>query len=170
LHAGVVIGADGFGFAPTQDKNYKKIPQIGNVIVEDKVDIGANTCIDRATLGSTIIRKGAIIDNLVQIAHNVEVGENTAIAAQSGISGSTKIGKNCILAGQTGLVGHLTIANGTIITAQSGVGRNILKENLVYEGSPAFKHKDFQKAYIHFRRLNELVNRVNELEKQLKEK
>jgi UDP-3-O-[3-hydroxymyristoyl] glucosamine N-acyltransferase len=170
LHAGVVIGADGFGFAPTQDKNYKKIPQIGNVVLEDNVDIGANTCIDRATLGSTIIRKGAIIDNLVQIAHNVEIGENTAIAAQSGISGSTKIGKNCILAGQAGLAGHLTIANGTIITAQAGVGRNILKENGVYEGAPAFKHKDFRKSYIHFRRLDDLVNRVNELEKQLKEK
>ena len=170
VNSGVVIGADGFGFAPTKDKNYKKIPQIGNVVIEDKVDIGANSCIDRATLGSTIIRKGAIIDNLVQIAHNVEIGENTAIAAQTGISGSTKIGKNCILAGQTGFAGHLNIANGTIITAQSGVGRNILKENQVYEGSPAFKHKDFQKSFIHFRRLNDLVNRVNELEKQLKEK
>lgn len=170
LHAGVVIGADGFGFAPTADKNYKKIPQIGNVIVEDKVEIGANTCIDRATLGSTIIRKGAIIDNLAQIAHNVEIGENTAVAAQTGISGSTKIGNNCILAGQTGFAGHLTIANGTIITAQSGVGRNIKQENTIYEGSPAFKHKDFQKSYIHFRRLNDLVNRVNELEKQMKQK
>lgn len=170
VHAGVVIGADGFGFAPTEDKNYKKIPQIGNVIVEDKVEIGANTCIDRATLGSTIIRKGAIIDNLVQIAHNVEIGENTAVAAQAGISGSTKIGSNCILAGQTGFAGHLTIGNGTIITAQSGVGRNIKQENTIYEGSPAFKHKDFQKSYIHFRRLNDLVNRVNELERQLKAK
>lgn len=170
IHSGVVLGADGFGFAPTADKNYQKIPQIGNVVLEDNVEVGANSCIDRATLGSTIIRKGAIIDNLVQIAHNVEIGENTAIAAQTGISGSTKIGNNCILAGQTGFAGHLTIANGTIITAQSGVGRNIKQENTIYEGSPAFKHKDFQKSYIHFRRLNDLVNRVNELEKQLKEK
>ena len=170
LHAGVVIGADGFGFAPNEDKSYKKVPQIGNVVIEDNVDIGSNTCIDRATLGSTIIRKGAIIDNLVQIAHNVEIGEHTAVAAQTGISGSTKFGSNCILAGQTGFAGHLTIANGTIVTAQSGVGRNIKQENTIYEGSPAFKHKDFQKSYIHFRRLNDLVNRVNELEKQLKEK
>jgi UDP-3-O-[3-hydroxymyristoyl] glucosamine N-acyltransferase len=170
LHAGAVIGADGFGFAPNEDKSYKKVPQIGNVVIEDNVDIGANTCIDRATLGSTIIRKGAIIDNLVQIAHNVEIGEHTAVAAQTGISGSTKFGSNCILAGQTGFAGHLTIANGTIVTAQSGVGRNIKQENTIYEGSPAFKHKDFQKSYIHFRRLNDLVNRVNELEKQLKEK
>jgi UDP-3-O-[3-hydroxymyristoyl] glucosamine N-acyltransferase len=169
LHAGVVIGADGFGFAPQQDKNYRKVPQIGNVVIEDNVDIGANTCIDRATLGSTIIRKGAIIDNLVQIAHNVEIGENTAVAAQTGISGSTRFGKNCILAGQTGFAGHLTIADGTIITAQSGVGRNIKQENTIYEGSPAFKHKDFQKSYIHFRRLDELVKRVNELENKLKE-
>jgi UDP-3-O-[3-hydroxymyristoyl] glucosamine N-acyltransferase len=168
LHAGTVIGADGFGFAPQQDKNYRKVPQIGNVIIEDNVDIGANSCIDRATLGSTIIRKGAIIDNLVQIAHNVEIGENTAVAAQTGISGSTKFGKNCILAGQTGFAGHLNIADGTIVTAQSGVGRNIKQSNTIYEGSPAFKHKDFQKSYIHFRRLNELVNRVNELEHKLK--
>ena len=170
LHAGVVIGADGFGFALNEDKSYKKVPQIGNVVIEDNVDIGANSCIDRATLGSTFIRKGAIIDNLVQIAHNVEIGEHTAVASQTGISGSTKIGNNCILAGQTGFAGHLTIANGTIITAQSGVGRNIKQEGTIYEGSPAFKHKDFQKSYIHFRRLNDLVNRVNELEKQLKEK
>lgn len=168
LHAGVVIGADGFGFAQQTDKNYRKVPQIGNVVIEDNVDIGANTCIDRATLGSTFIRKGAIIDNLVQIAHNVEIGENTAVAAQSGISGSTKFGKNCILAGQTGFAGHLNIADGTIITAQSGVGRNIKEKNTVYEGSPAFKHKDFQKSYIHFRRLNQLVSRVNDLEHKLK--
>ena len=169
LHAGIVIGADGFGFAQQQDKNYRKVPQIGNVIIEDNVDIGANTCIDRATLGSTIIRKGAIIDNLVQIAHNVEIGENTAVAAQTGISGSTKFGKNCILAGQTGFAGHLNIANGTIITAQSGVGRNIKEENTIYEGSPAFRHKDFQKSYIYFRRLSELVKRIDELEQKLKD-
>lgn len=166
VHAGAVIGADGFGFAPQQDKNYKKIPQIGNVIIEDSVDIGANTCIDRATIGSTIIRKGAIIDNLVQIAHNVEIGEKTAIAAQTGISGSTKFGKNCILAGQTGFAGHLNIADGTIITAQSGVGRNIKEENTIYEGSPAFKHKEFQKSYIHFRRLDNIVKRIDILEKK----
>lgn len=164
IHAGVVIGSDGFGFAAQKDKDYKKVPQIGNVIIEDNVDIGANTCIDRATLGSTIIRKGAIIDNLVQIAHNVEIGERTAIAAQTGISGSTKFGKNCILAGQTGFAGHLNIADGTIVTAQSGVGRNIKEENTIYEGSPAFKHKDFQKSYIYFRRLSTLVKRIDDLE------
>lgn len=169
LHSGAVIGADGFGFNMQQDKNYQKVPQIGNVIIEDRVDIGANTCIDRATLGSTIIREGAIIDNLIQIAHNVEIGKNTAIAAQTGISGSTKIGAHCILAGQTGFAGHLKIANGTIITAQSGVGRNIKEENTIYEGSPAFKHKDFQKSYIYFRRLGDLVKRIDELENKLRD-
>lgn len=168
LHAGVVAGSDGFGFAPQDDKTYKKIPQIGNVVIEDNVEIGANTTLDRATLGSTIIRKGAKLDNLIQIAHNVEIGENTAIAAQTGISGSTKIGRNCVIAGQVGVVGHIKITDGTIITAQSGVTKGPKKPGMMIGGSPAFDHGDFQKSSVHFKRLNELVNRVNQLERQLK--
>ncbi len=169
LHAGVVIGADGFGFAPQSDNNYKKIPQIGNVILEDNVEIGANTTIDRATIGSTIIRKGAKIDNLIQIAHNVIVGENTIIAAQTGISGSTKIGKNCLIGGQVGIIGHLEIADGVMIAAQSGIGKSISEENSVHEGSPSFLKRDFQRSYIHFRRLDSTIKRINELERKLKE-
>lgn len=168
LHAGVVIGADGFGFAPLEDSNYQKIPQIGNVILEDSVEIGANTTIDRATMGSTIIRKGAKIDNLIQIAHNVIVGKNTIIAAQSGISGSTKIGKNCLIGGQVGIIGHLEIADGVMIAAQSGVGKSIKEEKTMHEGSPAFGIRDFQRSYIHFRRFDKLVKRINELERKLK--
>jgi len=168
LHAGTVIGADGFGFAPVEDDNYKKIPQIGNVILEDSVEIGANTTIDRATMGSTIIRKGAMIDNLIQIGHNVIIGENTIIAAQSGVSGSTKIGKNCLIGGQVGIIGHLEIADKVMIAAQSGVGKSIKEEKAMYEGSPAFPIRDFQRSYIHFRRFDKLVKRVNELENQLK--
>lgn len=170
LHAGVVVGSDGFGFAPQEDKTYKKIPQIGNVVIEDDVEIGANTCIDRATMGSTIIRKGVKLDNLIQIAHNVEIGENTVIAAQTGISGSTKIGKNCIIAGQVGIVGHLSIADGMTITAQSGVTKTFKKEGSVIGGSPAFDHSGFSRSSVHFKRLNDLVNRVNELERALKNK
>ncbi len=170
LHAGVVIGSDGFGFAPQDDKNYKKVPQIGNVILEDRVEIGANTCIDRATLGSTIIRRGVKIDNLIQIAHNVEIGENTVIAAQTGISGSTKIGKNCMIGGQVGLIGHLTIADEVKIAAQAGVGKSITEVGAIVEGSPAFNIRDYQRSYVHFRRLDQLVKRVNELERKLKDK
>src|SRR5215204_3278541 len=129
IHAGTVIGSDGFGFAPQADGSFKKVPQIGNVIVEDKVEIGANTAIDRATIGSTIIRSGAKLDNLIQIAHNVEVGDSTVIAAQVGVSGSTKIGKNVMIGGQAGIVGHIQIADGSRINAQSGVGSTIDKEN-----------------------------------------
>jgi UDP-3-O-[3-hydroxymyristoyl] glucosamine N-acyltransferase len=170
IHSGTIIGADGFGFAPQDSKDYKKIPQIGNVILEDWVEIGANTTIDRATMGSTIIRKGAKIDNLIQIAHNVEIGENTVIAAQTGISGSTKIGKNCMIGGQVGIVGHLEIADGVMIAAQSGIGKSISKENSVVEGSPAFGIRDYQRSYIHFRRLDSLVKRVNELERNSRNK
>ena len=170
LHAGAVIGADGFGFAPVEDDNYQKIPQIGNVILEDRVEIGANTTIDRATMGSTIIRKGAMIDNLIQIAHNAVIGENTIIAAQSGISGSTKIGKNCLIGGQVGIIGHLEIADKVMIAAQSGVGKSIKEEGTMHEGSPAFAIRDFQRSYIHFRRFDKLIKRVNELEHKLKEK
>ncbi|MEE4258865.1 MAG: UDP-3-O-(3-hydroxymyristoyl)glucosamine N-acyltransferase [Bacteroidales bacterium] len=166
IHAGAIIGADGFGFAPQDDNVYNKIPQIGNVIIEDRVEIGANTTIDRATIGSTLIRKGAKIDNLIQIAHNVEIGENTVIAAQTGISGSTKIGKNCMIGGQVGIIGHLTIADGVKIAAQAGVGKSIIEENAIVEGSPAFNIRDYQRSYVHFRRLDTLVKRVNELERK----
>lgn len=170
IHSGSIIGADGFGFAPQSESDYRKIPQIGNVILEDRVEIGANTTVDRATLGSTIIRKGAKIDNLIQIAHNVEIGENTIIAAQTGISGSTKIGNNCLIGGQVGIIGHLTIADGVKIAAQSGVGKSITEENTMVEGSPAFNIRDFQRSYIHYRRLDTLVKRVNELERNQKNK
>lgn len=170
IHSGSIIGADGFGFAPQSENDYHKIPQIGNVILEDRVEIGANTTVDRATLGSTIIRKGAKIDNLIQIAHNVEIGENTVIAAQTGISGTTKIGKNCLIGGQVGIIGHITIADGVMIAAQSGIGKSITEEGAVVEGSPAFNIRDFQRSYIHYRRLDTLVKRVNELERNQKNK
>jgi UDP-3-O-[3-hydroxymyristoyl] glucosamine N-acyltransferase len=168
IHSGVIIGADGFGFAPNSENNYQKVPQIGNVIIEDHVEIGANATIDRATLGSTIIRKGVKIDNLVQIAHNVEVGENTVIVAQTGVAGSTKIGKNCMIGGQVGIVGHLTIADGVKIAAQSGVGQSITKENDIVQGSPAYSIGDYKRSYVLFRKLPELQARINELEKELK--
>jgi len=170
IHAGAIIGADGFGFAPQDDNNYRKIPQIGNVILEDRVEIGANTTIDRATIGSTIIRKGVKIDNLIQIAHNVIVGENTVIAAQTGISGSTKIGRNCMIGGQVGIIGHLDIADGVMIAAQSGIGKSISEPKSVHEGSPAFQYRDFQRSYIHFRRFDRIVKRINEIEFKLKDK
>jgi UDP-3-O-[3-hydroxymyristoyl] glucosamine N-acyltransferase len=168
IHAGSIIGADGFGFAPNSENNYTKVPQIGNVILEDFVEIGANACIDRATLGSTIIRKGAKIDNLVQIAHNVEVGENTVVAAQTGIAGSTKLGANCMLGGQVGIVGHLKIANGTKIAAQSGIQRNT-NENDIVQGSPAFDVGSYQKSYVLFRGLPKLDKKLSDLEKKVKE-
>ncbi len=165
IHSGVVIGGDGFGFAPQEDGNYKKVPQIGNVILEDDIEIGANSTIDRATLGSTIIRQGVKIDNLVQIAHNVEIGENTVIASQTGIAGSTKIGKNCTIGGQVGIVGHISIGNNVKIQAQSGIGRN-LKDNEVVQGSPALGYTEYNKSYVVFRKLPELAKRVNDLEKK----
>ena len=161
-----MIGADGFGFAPQQDKNYKKVAQIGNVIIEDNVEIGSNTTIDRATLGSTIIRRGAKLDNLIQVAHNVEIGENTVIAAQTGISGSTKIGRNCMIAGQVGFVGHLSIGDDVKIGAQSGVSAN-LKDGCIYLGSPAIDISIQRKALVHFRNLPEIVKRIDELERKL---
>lgn len=169
LHAGAVIGADGFGFAPTENGSYKKIPQMGNVVLEDNVEIGANTTIDRATLGSTIIRKGVIIDNLVQIAHNVEIGTNTAIAAQSGISGSTKVGQQCILAGQVGIAGHLTIADGTILGAQSGVPNSIKLPNQQLQGYPAIPVMNFRKSTVVYKGLPELQKTVYALQKQLED-
>ena len=165
LHAGVIIGADGFGFAPNEQNNYKKVPQIGNVIIEDYVEVGAGTTIDRATLGSTIIRKGVKLDNLIQIAHNVEIGENTVIAAQTGVAGSTKIGKNCMIGGQVGIVGHLSIADGVKIAAQSGIGTSITTEGEIVQGSPAFNISDYKRTYVVFKKLPQLERKINELEK-----
>lgn len=164
IHSGVIIGCDGFGFVPNEKGVYNKIPQIGNVIIEDHVDIGSATTIDRATLGSTIIRKGVKLDNQIQIAHNVEVGENTVIAAQTGVAGSTKIGKSCQIGGQVGIVGHLNIGNNVKIQAQSGIGRS-LKDNEVVQGSPALGYSDYNKSYVHFKNLPKIVKRINELEK-----
>ncbi|MCW3085344.1 MAG: UDP-3-O-(3-hydroxymyristoyl) glucosamine N-acyltransferase [Bacteroidetes bacterium] len=170
FHSGVIIGGDGFGFTPNSENNYKKIPQIGNVIIEDYVDVGSNTTIDRATLGSTIIRKGVKLDNLIQIGHNVEIGENTIIVAQTGIAGSTKIGKNCIIAGQVGIVGHITIADGTKVAAQSGVGNSIVEQNQTVQGSPAFGIGDYKRSYVMFRNLPDLSSKLKDIEKLIKEK
>lgn len=166
IHSGAIVGADGFGFAPNPDGTYTKIPQIGNVIIEDNVDIGSCTTIDRATMGSTIIRKGVKLDNQIQIAHNVEIGENTVIAAQTGIAGSTKIGKNGMIGGQVGISGHLTIGNNVRIQAQSGVGRNI-KNDEILQGSPTFGYNDFSKSYVHFKNLPKIVAEIEELKKQI---
>jgi UDP-3-O-[3-hydroxymyristoyl] glucosamine N-acyltransferase len=166
IHSGTVIGADGFGFQPNSENNYSKVPQIGNVIIEDHVDIGSNTSIDRATLGSTIIRKGVKLDNLIQIAHNVEIGENTVIAGQTGVAGSAKIGKNCMIGGQVGIVGHITIADGVKIAAQSGIGASITKENEIVQGSPAFNIGEYKRTYVVFRKLPEIEKRIAELEKE----
>lgn len=167
FHSGVVIGGDGFGFAPDKENNYSKVPQMGNVIVENDVEIGANTTVDRATIGSTILRQGVKLDNLIMVAHNVEIGRNTVIAAQTGISGSTKIGENCLMGGQVGLAGHLTIAKGVKIGAQSGIGSNVKKEEAVIMGSPAFDLSAFYKSYAVFRNLPELRKQILELEKEV---
>jgi len=169
IHAGAVIGADGFGFAPLA-KEYQKIPQIGNVMIEDDVEIGANTTIDRATIGSTILRKGVKLDNLIQVAHNVEIGENTVIAAQTGISGSTKIGRNCMIGGQVGIIGHLTIADEVKIAAQSGIGASITEKGAVVQGSPAFEMSKYKRCYVHFRNLPDSMNKLSELEKGISKK
>jgi UDP-3-O-[3-hydroxymyristoyl] glucosamine N-acyltransferase len=168
IHAGAIIGADGFGFAPSGNGDYDKVPQIGNVIIEDRVEIGAATTIDRATLGSTIIRKGVKLDNQIQVAHNVEIGEHTVIAAQSGIAGSTKIGKNCMVGGQVGFIGHITIGDNVRIQAQTGVARNV-KDNETLYGTPAFAYKDYVKSYIYFKKLPELVATINQLKEEIKE-
>ena len=162
FHSGCIVGSDGFGFAPTEEGTYNKIPQIGNVIIEDDVEIGANTTIDRATLGITLIRKGVKLDNHIQIAHNVEIGENTVIAAQTGIAGSTKIGSNCLIGGQVGIAGHLTIGNNVRVQAQSGIGKNI-SDGEIIQGSPAFNYSDFSKSYVHFRNLPKIVSDLEEL-------
>ncbi|MEQ3662114.1 MAG: UDP-3-O-(3-hydroxymyristoyl)glucosamine N-acyltransferase, partial [Flavobacterium sp.] len=164
IHSGTIIGSDGFGFAPQEDGTFKKVPQIGNVIIENDVEIGANTTIDRATLGSTFIRNGVKLDNHIQVAHNVDIDENTVIAAQTGIAGSTKIGKNCMIGGQVGIAGHLTIGNGVKVQAQSGIGKN-LPDNEVVQGSPAFNYGDFAKSYVHFKNLPKIVSEINEFKK-----
>ena len=167
IHSGTIIGSDGFGFAPQEDGTYAKVPQIGNVIIEDDVEIGACTTVDRATLGSTIIRKGVKLDNHIQVAHNVEIGENTVIAAQTGIAGTTKIGKNCLIGGQVGFAGHLVIGDGVKIQAQSGIGKN-LEAGEVVQGSPAFNYGDFAKSFVHFRNLPKIVTDIEELKNKIK--
>jgi UDP-3-O-[3-hydroxymyristoyl] glucosamine N-acyltransferase len=169
IHAGTVVGADGFGFAPQKDGTYKKVPQIGNVIIEDDVEIGSNTTIDRATMGATVIRRGVKLDNLIQIAHNVDLGENTVIAAQTGISGSTKVGANCMIGGQVGMVGHIQIAEGTRINAQSGLSKSVQSPNTALNGSPAFDYKTSLKSQAIFRNLPELLNRIQRLEETIQQ-
>ena len=168
IQPGAVIGSEGFGFQPNSDNNYQKLYHIGNVILEDYVEIGANTTIDRGTIGSTIIRKGVKLDNLIQVGHNVEIGENTVAAAQIGIAGSTIIGKNCMIGGQVGFAGHQRIADGVKFAAQSGVLGNIKKENSVHQGSPAFPVMDYKKSYVYFRKLPQLVSDISDLKKEIK--
>lgn len=167
IHSGSVIGSDGFGFAPQSENEYMKIPQLGNVVIEDMVEIGANVTIDRATMGSTIIAKGVKLDNLIQIGHNVEVGENTVMAAQTGIAGSTKVGKNCMFGGQVGLSGHIRIADGTKIGAQAGIAGSVKDENSVIIGTPAIEFKQFLKSSVIFRKLPELKLKVDALGKEI---
>lgn len=169
IHSGVVIGADGFGFAPDEEGHYHKIPQIGNVVLGDDVEIGANTTIDRATMGATHISDGVKIDNLVQVAHNVDVGEYTAIAAQTGIAGSTKVGRRCIFGGQVGITGHISIADGTILGAQTGVSGNINEGGKVWAGSPVLPIDTFRRASVLIRKLPDIVHTVYDLEKKLQE-
>ena len=166
IHSGSVIGSDGFGFVANTDKAYDKIPQIGNVIVKEGVEIGANTCIDRATMGSTIINKGVKLDNMIQVAHNVEIGENTVIAAHSAIAGSSKVGKNCMIGGQVAIAGHLTIANHVKIAGKTGITKSVTKDGEILQGPLAFNLKDFQRSYIFFRQLPMLAKRIEKLEKQ----
>jgi UDP-3-O-[3-hydroxymyristoyl] glucosamine N-acyltransferase len=169
IHSGVVVGADGFGFAPNEKGELKKIPQIGNVVIEDCVEIGANCTVDRATMGSTVIKRGAKIDNLTMIAHNVEIGENTVIVAQTGISGSTKVGKNCMIGGQVGIIGHISIADEVKIAAQSGIGASIENKGEIVQGSPAYKVRDYQRSYVMFKKLPELKSEIESLKKEIAE-
>jgi UDP-3-O-[3-hydroxymyristoyl] glucosamine N-acyltransferase len=164
VHGGTIIGADGFGFAPNAGELYKKVAQIGNVVIEDHVEIGANCAIDRATMGSTRIRRGVKLDNQIQIAHNVEIGENTVMAAQCGVAGSTKIGKNCMIGGQVGFAGHLTIGDGVRIAAQTGVASSIADGSTVM-GSPAMDYSDYKRSFIMYKRLPEIMTRLEKLEK-----
>lgn len=167
IHMGAVLGSDGFGYAPQPNGSYEKIPQMGNVVVEDNVSIGANTTIDRATMGSTIIRKGVKLDNLIQVAHNVEIGENTVIAAQTGIAGSSKIGKNCMFAGQVGVAGHITIADGVKLLAQAGVPNHIKEPNEILMGTPTMNARNYSRSYVHFKNLPEIVKEIGELKKKM---
>jgi len=167
FHSGAIIGTDGFGFAPQADNQYTKIPQLGNVVIEDNVDIGANTCIDRSTIGSTIIHKGVKLCNFIQVAHNCEIGENTVMAAMCGIAGSTKIGKNCIFGGQVGVNWHLTIGDNVQVGAQSAVN-NSFKDNSIVLGTPAFNASECIKSYAIFKHLPEVVNRISDLEAKIK--
>jgi UDP-3-O-[3-hydroxymyristoyl] glucosamine N-acyltransferase len=169
IHAGTVIGSDGFGFAPQNDGSFNKVPQIGNVVIEDNVEIGANTTIDRATIGSTIIKSGAKLDNLIQIAHNVEVGNNTVIAAQAGISGSVKIGKSVMIGGQAGIAGHLQLADGSKINAQAGLGKSLKTPNTAVTGSPAYNYHQAIRSQAIARNLPELEKRIQELEALVKQ-
>lgn len=169
IHSGVVLGADGFGFTPNESGAFNKVPQTGNVVIEDDVDVGAGTTIDRATLGSTILRKGVKLDNQIQIAHNVEIGEHTVIAAQTGIAGSTKIGKHCMIGGQVGIVGHIVIGDYVKIQAQSGIGRNV-KDKEVLQGSPALNYGDYNKSYVYFKNLPKINTRIDNLEKRTNDK
>lgn len=166
INDNVILGADGFGFRPDETGMYHKVPQTGNVILEDYVDIGPGTTIDRATLGSTVIKRGVKLDNQIMIAHNVIIGENTVIAAQTGVAGSTKIGKNCIIGGQVGIAGHISIGDNVRIQAQSGIGRNV-KDNETLQGSPALGYSEYNKSYVHFKNLSKIVDRLNILEKKL---
>lgn len=169
IHAGTVVGSDGFGFAPQANGSFKKVPQIGNVVIEDQVEIGANTTIDRATIGSTCIKSGAKLDNLIQIAHNVEVGNSTVIAAQAGVSGSTKIGSNVMIGGQAGLVGHIQIADGSKINAQSGVSKSLKEPYSAVTGSPAADYTSALRSQAVFRNLPQLEKRIQELENVIKQ-
>jgi UDP-3-O-[3-hydroxymyristoyl] glucosamine N-acyltransferase len=166
IHSGAVLGSDGFGFAPTQDGVFSKIPQMGNLIIEDDVEIGANTTIDRASMGSTVIRQGAKLDNLIQVAHNCEVGKHTAIAAQTGISGSSKIGNHCMIGGQVGVSGHISIGDKVMIAAQSGIANDIADKSIVM-GSPAFEASKYKRAHVHFKNIAELNKRITALEQYL---
>ncbi len=167
IHSNSVVGSDGFGFVPNSEGVYEKIPQVGNVVIEDNVEIGSNTVIDRATMGSTILKKGVKLDNLIQVAHNVVIGENTVIAAQAGIAGSTKIGKNCQIGGQVGIVGHIDIPDGTLIQAQSGVASSPKKEGQQLYGSPALQYRDYLKSYAQFKNLPDLANQIKALKKEI---
>jgi UDP-3-O-[3-hydroxymyristoyl] glucosamine N-acyltransferase len=167
LQAGAVIGSDGFGFAPQSDGSYKKIPQVGNVILKDRVEVGANTTIDCATMGSTILEQGVKIDNLVQLAHNVSIGQDTVIAAQTGVAGSAKLGKNCVLAGQVGIVGHITIADKTTFASKSGISNSVKEEGKIFLGAPAMEIGNYKRSYAIFRKLPALSNQINELEEKV---
>jgi UDP-3-O-[3-hydroxymyristoyl] glucosamine N-acyltransferase len=167
IHASAVIGSDGFGFAPQADGSYTKVSQIGNVLIEDDVEIGANTCIDRATMGSTIIRKGVKLDNLIQIAHNAEIGKNTVIASQTGVSGSSKIGESCIVGGQVGIVGHITLAKGTQIQAKSGINKSIEEEGKKWGGAPATTYQNYMRSQVVIQRLPEMERKIEELQKAI---